>query len=105
LHLPAVDYFLVKDAELVADAVGERRYLERRERIDEARGEPAETAVAETGLGLLREQYLEVEAEILNRVPHLVVDAEVDEVVAEMWAQQVFSRQVANGTRTLRRVR
>src|SRR5690606_38850611 len=62
LDLPAVDDLLLEDAELVADAVRERRDLERRERGDEARGKTSEAAAAEPGLGLLGEQAVEIEA-------------------------------------------
>ncbi len=47
LELPAVDDLLLEDAELVADAVADGRDLECRHRIEEARGETAEAAVAE----------------------------------------------------------
>ena len=53
LDLPAVADLLVEDAELVADAVADRRDLERRERVHVAGGEPAEAAVAEARLLLL----------------------------------------------------
>ena len=41
-----------------------RRDFERRQRIEEAGGEPAEAAVAEARLVLLREQLVEVQAEL-----------------------------------------
>src|SRR5690606_28114920 len=100
-----VDDLLLEDAELVAYAVRERRNLERRERIDEARGEPTEAAIAEPGLRLLGEQPVEVEPQVLDRVFHLIVDAEVDQVVAELGAEQIFGREVRDGTRARRRVR
>src|SRR5690606_10497338 len=84
LDLPAVDDVLMKNPELVADAVGERRYLERRERVDEARRETAQSAVTQARLRLLGEQRLEIEAELLDRGAHRVVKAEIDEVVTEM---------------------
>ena len=62
LHLPAVDDLLLEDAELVADAVTQRRHFERGQRIDETRGEPAEAAVAQARLVLVRQQLFEVEA-------------------------------------------
>ena len=68
LHLPAVDDLLLEDAELVADAVADRRDLQRRQRIEEAGGEAAEAAVAEAGLVFVREQLVEVEAD-LGRPP------------------------------------
>ena len=66
LDLPAVDDLLVEDAELVADAVAERGDLERRERIDEACRQAPEAAVAQSGLLLLAQQLLEIEAELAH---------------------------------------
>ena len=101
LDLPAVDDLLLEDAELVADAVAERRDLERRQRIDEARGEPAEAAVAESRLVLLRQQLIEVEAELGDRLAHLVVDAEVQQVVAEVRSHQELGREIRDRARAL----
>ena len=67
LDLPAVDDLLLEDAELVADAVADRRHLQRRQRIDEARREPAETAVAQARLVFLGEQLIEIEPELGHR--------------------------------------
>src|SRR3990172_3714828 len=47
LHLPAVAYLLVEDAELVPDPVSDGRNRKRRQRVHEAGGEPAQTAVSE----------------------------------------------------------
>ena len=68
LDLPAVDDLLMKDAELVADAVAERRDLQRRQRIDETGREPAEAAVAEARLVFLLQQLVEVQAELGDRL-------------------------------------
>src|SRR6478736_5700145 len=46
LDLETVDKFLTEQAVLVVDAVAERRVVQRRERIEEARREAAEAAVA-----------------------------------------------------------
>ncbi len=53
LDLPTVDDFLLEDAELVTDSIPERRDFERRQRIDETRGEAAEAAIAQTRLVLV----------------------------------------------------
>ena len=74
-HLPAVADLLVEDAELVADAVADRRHLERRERIQVAGGEPAEPAVAEARLFFQREQRVEVLAERLHGFARIGLDA------------------------------
>ena len=54
LDLPAVDDFLLEDAELVADAVADRWNLQRGERIEETRGETTEAAVAQARFVLVR---------------------------------------------------
>ena len=52
--LPAVGADdLRKDAVVVADAISHRRILQCGQRIQEARGEPSQAAVAETGVDLL----------------------------------------------------
>jgi len=82
--LPAVDDLLLEDAELVADAVSECRNFERRQRIDETGREPAEAAVAESRLRLLRKQLVEIETELRDGLLDALVDAKVDEVIAEV---------------------
>ena len=103
--LPAVDDLLLEDAELVADAVTQRRHLERRQRIDETRREPAETAVAQARLVFVGQQLLEIEPELRHRRARGVVDAEVDEVVAEMRPHEELGRQIRDGARALLGVR
>ena len=63
LHLPAVLDGLVEDAELVADAVADGGHFERGQRIQVARGQPAQAAVAQAGFLLLLDQVVEVQAE------------------------------------------
>ena len=52
LDLPAVVDLLLEDAELVADAVADRRPLEGGQRVEVARRQPAQAAVAEPRLRL-----------------------------------------------------
>src|SRR5262245_50612661 len=66
LHLPAIVDLLVEDPEFVADAVADRRDLERRERIKVAGREPPEAAVAEPRLFFLVEEFVEIETELLH---------------------------------------
>ena len=46
LDLPAVTNRLIEDPELVADAVADRRNIERRQRVHVTRGQPAQAAIA-----------------------------------------------------------
>jgi hypothetical protein len=48
----AILYFLSKEPEFVVDAIPEAWHMQSCERIKEARGEPAEAAIAESGVGL-----------------------------------------------------
>ena len=93
---------LVEDAELVADAVADRRDRERRERVHVAGGEPAEAAVAEARLLLLGQDPVEVVPELGHRLPRLGLDAEVQQVVREVGPEQELGRQVADGAARLR---
>ena len=56
LHLPAILNFLREEAEFVANAVTDRRHVEGGERLQVAGGKAAQTAVAESGLGLMGDQ-------------------------------------------------
>ncbi len=59
---------LREDAVVVTNAVAGRGIAERRERIEEARGEPTEAAVAEPGIFFLGGDAIEVVAERLDSV-------------------------------------
>ncbi len=60
LDLPAVGDLLAEHAVLVAQAVADRGDLQRRQRVDEAGGQPAQAAVAQAGVGLLFGQLVPV---------------------------------------------
>jgi hypothetical protein len=99
LDLPAVADLLVEDAELVTDAVADRRDLQRRERFHVAGREPTEPAVAEARLPLVVDQPVEIEPEALHRPAHFAPDAEVEQVRAEVRPEQELGREVAHGAR------
>ena len=94
----------MKDAELIADSVPERRDLQRRERIQEAGGEAPEAAVAEARLVLAGEQLIEVQPEFADRLAHLHMDPQVEEVVAEVRTQQKLGGQMGDGAGAVGRV-
>ena len=105
LDLPAVDDLLLEDAELVADAVAQRRNLERGHRIEKTGREPPQAAIAEPRLLLLLQQVVEVQPQLRDRLLRLCVNAEIDEVVAKMRADQKFSRQIGDRARALLGIR
>jgi hypothetical protein len=101
LDLPSVLDALVEDAEFIADAVTDRRYLHGRKRFHVARRKPAQAPVAEARLFLLFEELVEIEAQIFHRPSHRFRDAEIQEVRAEMRAEQEFEGQIAHRARSL----
>ena len=96
LHLPAVTNGLVEDAELVADAVADGWDLQRRKRVHVAGGQPPEPSVAQARLFLLIEQRVEVALQLLHGLTGLVEHTKVQEVVAEVRAQEELSGEVAH---------
>ena len=99
LDLPAVVELLAEHPVVVAQAVAVGGVVESRERVQEAGGEPAEAAVAETGVGLLVDDGVEVEAELLHRLAGGVEEPGGDQVVAQQPAEQVLHRQVVDHLR------
>ena len=89
---------LREDAVVVADAVAGRRITERRERIEKARGEPAETAVAEPGIFFLGGDAIEILAERLDRLAHLFQQAVLErgQRVDETAAEQELHREITD---------
>ena len=60
LALEAADDFLLEQSELVVDAVTIAGHAECGERFEEARSQATEAAVAETGIGLAVENFVEI---------------------------------------------
>ena len=96
LDLAALDEGLPEDAVLVADAVADAGLVHRRERVDEAGGEPPEAAVAQAGLDLLAAQRRHVDAALLHRLLGDALQVRGEQVVAELAAQEVLRREVAH---------
>ena len=94
LDLLAVYERLAEDAVLVADAVADVRDAEGRKRVDEARREAPEAAVAEAGLDLLRAQSVDVDAARGHRVGRDLGEPRREQVVVELTAEQVLGGQV-----------
>ncbi len=94
-HLPSVAKLLVEDAELVADAVANSRNPQRGQRIQVASGQAAEAAVAQTRLLLACQQDIEVLPERAHRLARRLLEIEIEEVVAQMRAEQEFRRKIA----------
>jgi hypothetical protein len=87
---------LIEDAELVADAVANRRNAHRGERVHVTRGQPTEAAVAEPRFFLLLEHVLKVLPEPRQGLRGGVPDLEVQQVVAEMRTGEVLGGKIRN---------
>ena len=96
LDLPAVDERLAEDAVLVADAVADAGHRHRRERVDEAGREPAQSAVAEARLDLLPAQGAQRDAQLPEALLDDVVHVGGEQRVVELPAQEVLRREVAD---------
>src|SRR6185436_2634890 len=83
LDLEAVLEVLLENAELVANAIPVAGDAERGHRVEEARRETTEAAVAEAGVGLLLDDVGEIEARVTEQLAHAIVHAERAEVVHE----------------------
>src|SRR6185436_15094900 len=94
LDLPAVADLLIEDAELVAQAVADRRKIERRQRLEEARSEPSEAAVAEARLFFLIDQRVEVKAEERDGLLELVDQVQVDQMLHQERTDEELRREV-----------
>mmetsp|Transcript_12733 Transcript_12733/g.53542 ORF Transcript_12733/g.53542 Transcript_12733/m.53542 type:complete len:680 (+) Transcript_12733:784-2823(+) len=99
LVLEAVGDELLEHAVLVADAVAPRGQVERRHRIEEARGQAAQAAVAQRGVVLLLDDGLQVVAELRERLLVLRLEAEVRDDVEQRAAHQELHRKVVHALR------
>ena len=99
-----VDERLAEDPVLVADAVADARHAHGGQRIDEARRETAQAAVAQTGLNLLGAQGRQVQPTTGQRLLGHVIQVGRHQRIAELPAQQVLRGQVADELRPRRPV-
>ena len=94
LDLIAVFDDLAEDAVVVADAVAVAGELEGGEGIEEAGGKAAEAAVAEAGVAFEVAEEIPGEAEVGHGLADVVIDLEVDDVVAHGAADEVLHGEV-----------
>ena len=104
LLLPAVLNLLLKDAVLIAQAIAHRRQLHRGHRIKEAGRETAETAVAQTRVGLLLEDFPPFAAVAIETRPDDRIEQQIHDVVGERTADEKLDRDVIDPLRVLARV-
>ena len=93
LHLDSVPNFLLENAILIAEAVAARRVVESGERIEEARREAAQAAVAEPRIGFARGDFVEIPLEFFQDGVNQFGGADVSDIVAQEPAREIFHRQ------------
>jgi len=101
LDLVAVDKLLFEKAELIVDAVADGGQIESSERVEETRGETAETAVAETHVHFALTHGLPIDAKILQCTARFVVEAGVVEIVLEQTTHEIFEREIVEAADVL----
>ena len=94
LALEAVEDLLPEQAVFVIDAVSEAGHTERRQRLQKARRQPAQAAVAEASVILALQHLIQADAEAGQHFAAHVFDAQVRQVVAQRAAHQKFHREV-----------
>src|SRR5262249_54812496 len=87
---------LAEHAVVVAEAVSHRRILKRRERIDKARREPSESAIAQPRIGLFLENLRQIPTLALQGALDNWLRRQVDDVVVQRTANQELHRQVVH---------
>jgi hypothetical protein len=95
-HLPAVHDLLVENAELVAQSVAHGRDLEGGQGIEVAGRQAAQAAVSQARLLFLVQKGLQAPADFGKGLFHLVIDAQVHQIVSQVRPRQKFRRQVAH---------
>ncbi len=99
--LPAVLDDLAEQPVIIADAVTVSRQAEASHALHEARGEPAEAAVSESGIGLDRAHLIVIDAEVAERTRHDLGEAQIADDVVEQPADQKLQREVIDALAAL----
>ena len=94
LDLLAVHDALTEQAVFIADGAAHRRQIERRQRIEEARSQAAQTAVAQRRFRLLMKHAAQGQPQLLKRLLILLGGAEVEQVVVQPAAGQKLDGKV-----------
>ena len=96
LHLVAVFDVLLEHAVLVADAVAVARIVQGGKGVQEAGCQAAKATVAQSCVGLLVFYHVIVNVQVLENLHYGILDAHVDEVVAQCPAHEKFSGEVVH---------
>ena len=78
----------------VADAVAIGGAAQRRQAFEEARGQTAQTAIAERGIGFVAQHGVVILAQLGQRLAGLIDEAQIDDAVLQKAPDQELHRQV-----------
>ena len=85
---------MAENAIFVADAVSDRRDVERRQRVHETGGQPAQAAVAQARLNIQLAELGQVDAVALHRVLGQRISVRVKQVLFQLLPNQILGGQV-----------
>ena len=94
LDLLAIHDALTEQAVFIADGAAHRRQVQRRQRIEEARGQTAQTAVAQRRFRLLVKHAPQGQPQLLERLFIFLGGAKVEQVVVQPAAGQKLDGEV-----------
>ncbi len=93
-HLLAAGKRLAEQAILIVEAIAGRRLADRCHRVEEAGRQAAQAAVTQRRIDLLLQQIGEVDIVAFQHLAHLLIPAEVQQVVAGQTANQELHRDI-----------
>ncbi len=99
--LVAVHKLLLEQAELVMNAVADRRQIERGQRIEETRRQTPQAAVAQAHVDFLLPDGVEVHAQLAECRAGRIDEACIVEIVLHQPAHQVLERKIIEPTHVL----
>jgi len=103
-HLPAVDDLLAENAELIADGIAGHGQRHAGRSVHIARGKTAEAAVSEAGVRLHFIKRVEIEADLVQRLAVLLLNAEIEQIVMQARADKEFHGHIIDFLALLGRV-
>ena len=101
LDLIAILNLLLEHAIVVADAAAVRRVSESRQRIQEAGSQSSQTAVAKGSVRLLILDQVQITAQLLKRLLDLIVEGQVNQVIAQGAPHQELHGHIVHNLRIL----
>ncbi len=95
---------LVKHSEFVADPVSNGGNSQRSQGVNVACRKAPQAAVSQPGLAFLRDDTVQIEAELSGGLPQGLFHLEVEQVIGQVWPHQKFSGQITNDAYVMFRI-